>query len=44
MDSIKEYNWLDGNKIIRVRFEDAVLDYGKEGVEIPDEIEGYEFI
>jgi hypothetical protein len=44
LDSLKEYNWLDGDQIIKVRLEDSVEEYGIEGVEIPDEITGYKII
>jgi len=43
--SLEEYHWLEGNKIIKVLFKDAIKDpaYGKPGMIVPDKIEGYEY-
>jgi hypothetical protein len=45
-NSIKEYGWLDGNQIIKIRFQDTIEDenYVEPGMIIPDKIEGFEYI
>jgi hypothetical protein len=40
MDSL-DWDYIRGNKIVKSRFEEAC---GEAGIEVPESIEGYEYI
>ena len=44
LDSLEEFDWLNDDEIIKVKFIDAVEEYGIEGVEIPNQIPGFTFV
>ena len=44
LDSLEEFDWLNDDEIIKVKFKDAVEEYGIEGVEIPNQIPGFPFV